>query len=446
MKRQVFCVFIIPVVYEVLGTIGGLPSRSPPPYSSSSSSSSVAVVSALSSIDPILHFGAGAVAGGVGAIAAYPFDYIKSQLQTPYGKQRWGTAPSTGEPADTEGGGGGGGGGLQCAWDTLREYGPQRFYKGVTVQVIGIAPEKGLKLGVNDVLKQICLAQTGGQFPLWAQIIAGGTAGACQVLASSPLEVMKVGLQTSNKTKYEVWNDIGGPRGLFRGATACIVRDVLFTAVCFPLYAYWVEDCSVPTFFAGALSGVIASFVATPPDVIKTRILSQDERGTTTIVETINGLETQVNGNVESNTQRSLVRAPETVDLSIDNDSVGSVVISPALGGRIGPSTNSSLPWTDIYTDQDFANIGSRSGDGASSPSAAADQSSMSTPRSQDRDSNPWTVFLTVLKVEGVSVLFSGVTERCIGAVPRFGTTLAMHDYLEHVMDKAGWLTQTGLS
>ena len=169
--------------------------------------------------DPVLHFSVGAVAGGAGAVAAYPFDFIKSQLQTPYGKQTYSN-------------------GLDAARQIFVAKGPLEFYKGVGVQVLGIAPEKGIKLGVNDVIAAACWS-SGGCFPLWQQMLSGAVAGACQVVASSPLEVMKVGLQTSDQDIGQVWESIGGFKGLFKGAEACILRDVLFTAVCFPLYASW---------------------------------------------------------------------------------------------------------------------------------------------------------------------------------------------------------------
>jgi solute carrier family 25 aspartate/glutamate transporter 12/13 len=174
-------------------------------------------------LEPVIHFSVGAVAGSVGAVAAYPFDYIKSQLQSEYGKRRYKN-------------------GWECAVDTWKKHqSPLIFYKGVGVQILGIAPEKGIKLGVNDVLREMSVAQLQG-FPLWAQVLAGGTAGACQVVASSPLEVLKVGLQTSDMDFQQVWTQVGGFKGLFRGAEACIFRDITFTAICFPLYQHWVHE------------------------------------------------------------------------------------------------------------------------------------------------------------------------------------------------------------
>ena len=208
------------------------------------------------SIEPLLHFSTGAIAGGIGAVVAYPCDYIKSQLQTEHGKDKYK------------------GNGWDCFVETIQEN-PLKLYRGVTVQVIGIAPEKGIKLGVNDVLSSYSYSNLGG-FPLEIQILSGAVSGFCQVIASSPLEVLKVGLQTSNQSFEDVWISVGGYKGLFRGASACICRDVIFTAICFPLYKELL-DLGLNPFVAGAISGVISSFAATPPDVIKTRILAQDD-------------------------------------------------------------------------------------------------------------------------------------------------------------------------
>lgn len=54
---------------------------------------------------------------------------------------------------------------------------------------------------------------------------------------------------------------------------------------------------------------------------------------------------------------------------------------------------------------------------------------------------NPIAVACQIVKQEGATVLFSGINERCLGAIPRFGTTLAMHDILEKFVSSAGWLS-----
>ena len=54
------------------------------------------------------------------------------------------------------------------------------YYLGLIPQLVGVAPEKAIKLTVNDFIRdRLTLAD--GSIPLWAEIVAGGCAGASQV-------------------------------------------------------------------------------------------------------------------------------------------------------------------------------------------------------------------------------------------------------------------------
>lgn len=55
-------------------------------------------------------------------------------------------------------------------------------------------------------------------------------------------------------------------------------------------------------------------------------------------------------------------------------------------------------------------------------------------------DRNPFVVAQKIARTEGMAVFFSGVNERVLGSIPRFGTTLAMHDFLEHCVQAQGWI------
>ena len=78
------------------------------------------------------------------------------------------------------------------------------------------------------------------------------------------------------------------------------------------------------------------------------------------------------------------------------------------------------------------------------------EESSMGFYQSQqfvnDVTDNPWEMLQRVIETEGSSALWSGSGERAIGAIPRFGTTLAMHDLLEQLAHQAGWLSAHGVS
>jgi len=336
--------------------------------------------------DPAIHFSVGAVAGATGAIAAYPFDYIKSQMQTEYGAKTYKN-------------------GMDAFVTTITQKNPLDLYKGVGVQVAGIAPEKGIKLGVNDMLRASFVTSM-GSFPLWGQVLSGAASGACQVVASSPLEVLKVGLQTSDLSFWQVWKTVGGFGGLFRGAEACILRDVLFTAVCFPLYASLV-DSGMNTFAAGAVSGVVSSFVATPPDVIKTRILSQDK---------LSQQKRQI-GTI-SQQQQQHMSYPTSPAGTSSSDPVASFASSAAMY----PSDSTAAIATPILA-------------------TAQQQQQKSSSSTPNDEKNPFVIGKQIAEREGAAVLFSGVTERCVGAIPRFGTTMAVHDLLEDFVAHAGWLS-----
>jgi solute carrier family 25 aspartate/glutamate transporter 12/13 len=72
-----------------------------------------------------------------------------------------------------------------------------------------------------------------------------------------------------------------GVFGLYKGASACLLRDIPFSAIYFPAYAHIKKDYfkESPTnrlgigqlLIAGAVAGMPAAYFTTPADVIKTR-------------------------------------------------------------------------------------------------------------------------------------------------------------------------------
>lgn len=222
----------------------------------------------------VVHTAVGAVAGSAGALAAYPFDYVKSQLQTEEGRAKYD-------------------GGFDAAIDICKTYGPFALYRGVLVNIIGVAPEKTVKLGANNFLRVAIMAHF-GYLPLAGEIVAGGFAGMMQVIVTNPLEVVKVKMQTSEMTVKEVMKQIDGLKDLYQGAEACIARDMAFSAILFPFYAHakilmlpfmiaLVGEDGAPAFWsnlvAGSMSAGPAAFISTPADVIKTRIQQSREEG-----------------------------------------------------------------------------------------------------------------------------------------------------------------------
>jgi solute carrier family 25 aspartate/glutamate transporter 12/13 len=58
-----------------------------------------------------------------------------------------------------------------------------------------VAPEKAIKLAMNDLVRSRWKDAKTGETPLWAEILAGGSAGGSQVLFTNPLEIVKIRLQ-----------------------------------------------------------------------------------------------------------------------------------------------------------------------------------------------------------------------------------------------------------
>ena len=71
----------------------------------------------------------------------------------------------------------------------------------------------------------------------------------------------------------------------------------------------------------------------------------------------------------------------------------------------------------------------------------ADDLLSFEITQNKNADTNPLVMGKRILDQEGLAVLFTGVYERCGGAIPRFGITLGAHEWLEHYAHTVGLLS-----
>lgn len=236
--------------------------------------------------ESLYNFTLGAIAGSFGATVVYPIDLVKTRMQN----QR---SSTPGQQTL-----------YKNSWDCFKKVisreGFRGLYSGLGPQLVGVAPEKAIKLTVNDLVRGK-MTKPDGSIELWAELLAGGGAGACQVIFTNPLEIVKIRLQMQGEVAKTVE---GAPRrsaiwivrnlglfGLYKGASACLLRDVPFSAIYFPTYAHLKKDYfgEGPNkrlglgqlLIAGAIAGMPAAYFTTPCDVIKTRLQTEAKRGQT---------------------------------------------------------------------------------------------------------------------------------------------------------------------
>lgn len=232
----------------------------------------------------------GSFAGMIGASIVYPIDMIKTRMQNQKGNSLYTSY-------------------LDCFKKLIKNEGFLGLYSGLLPQIIGVAPEKAIKLTLNDLIRGFGKRQSlNGDITIGWEILAGSTAGLCQVVVTNPLEVSKIRLQTQGeyvrqlreqgkiinpKSALEVVRELG-LKGLYRGAPACLLRDIPFSSIYFPTYANIKKGIfgldpgkqgkrsnlePWELLVSGALAGMPAAFLTTPCDVIKTRIQSKTNMG-----------------------------------------------------------------------------------------------------------------------------------------------------------------------
>ncbi|XP_069018892.1 mitochondrial glutamate carrier 1 [Embiotoca jacksoni] len=242
----------------------------------------------------------GGVAGLVGVTCVFPIDLAKTRLQNQQGVQVYK-------------------GMLDCLAKTVRSEGYFGCYRGAAVNLTLVTPEKAIKLAANDVFRQ--KLSKDGYLPLWGEVLAGCGAGTCQVVVTTPMEMLKIQLQDAGRIAAQrpvpapAQAAAPGPApslvapppqaqstppprasatgitvkllktrglaGLYRGAGATLMRDVPFSMIYFPLFANLNTlgrsdvQAKAPfwqSFVAGCSAGSVAAVAVTPLDVIKTRL------------------------------------------------------------------------------------------------------------------------------------------------------------------------------
>lgn len=120
---------------------------------------------------------------------------------------------------------------------------------GLVPNLAGIIPEKALKLGINDILREL-YADDNGDVSLARGILIGACAGLGQCIATNPMEIVKIRGQTAalNGEAFNMAETVRemGLRGLYRGAASTLFRDIPFSAAFFASYGVLKDECAAP--------------------------------------------------------------------------------------------------------------------------------------------------------------------------------------------------------
>ena len=215
-----------------------------------------------------------------GAGAVFPLDYAKTRMQM----------DTTGAYRNLG----------QTFSKIAADSGVASLYRGLVPNIVGIIPEKTLKLVGNDLWREYFKVDDVTVYPegnLLLEAAAGGLAGFGQTIATTPMEITKIRMQMykappgESPSQLKILTEMVsamGLRGMYQGMTSTIMRDVPFSLVFFGSYGVFRRKLADPdTGKIGSMQALQCSFVAgtlgaaisTPLDVIKTRIQGEVKPG-----------------------------------------------------------------------------------------------------------------------------------------------------------------------
>uniref|UniRef100_A0A2K6CVD5 Mitochondrial glutamate carrier 2 n=1 Tax=Macaca nemestrina TaxID=9545 RepID=A0A2K6CVD5_MACNE len=233
----------------------------------------------------------GGVAGLVGVTCVFPIDLAKTRLQNQHGKAMYK-------------------GMIDCLMKTARAEGFFGMYRGGLLRPpgrLGSRCERQLRLKEPDACSHRM------QRNLKMEMLAGCGAGMCQVVVTSPMEMLKIQLQDAGRLAVHHQGSASAPSasrsyttgsasthkrpsatliarellrtqglaGLYKGLGATLLRDIPFSIIYFPLFANLNhlgfnelagKASFAHSFVSGCVAGSVAAVAVTPLDVLKTRI------------------------------------------------------------------------------------------------------------------------------------------------------------------------------
>jgi solute carrier family 25 citrate transporter 1 len=225
------------------------------------------------SSNPWVSGAAGCIAGAVEALAVWPMEFIKTQLQLQTPGHR---LPYTGV--------------MDGLAYTVRTTGFLSLYRGLSVTLVMSAPKAGIRFGGNAYCKSL-LADENGKLTSSKQFLAGVGAGVVEaVFAVTPVETIKTQLIQTNQGLVSGIRSIvreRGVSGLYQGLSATIMKQASNQGLRFMFFNWYKEKVvqythqtqplhPIVALWGGMLAGCFSTIGNNPFDVIKTRMQGKD--------------------------------------------------------------------------------------------------------------------------------------------------------------------------
>ncbi|CAD5117302.1 DgyrCDS6089 [Dimorphilus gyrociliatus] len=200
---------------------------------------------------------AGGTAGLSVDVILFPIDTIKTRLQSTEGFRRSGAF--------------------------------RRIYSGIGSVAVGSVPGAALFFGTYEFTKNVSKRYVDGRCLPLVHMAAASSGELMACLARVPTEIVKQRSQATLSPSWDVFRKViktEGLTGFYRGYWSTVVREIPFSLLQFPLWEYlkntWSSRIKKPlepwqSAICGAVAGSISSYLTTPIDVAKTRIMLADK-------------------------------------------------------------------------------------------------------------------------------------------------------------------------
>ncbi|CAL1541950.1 unnamed protein product [Lymnaea stagnalis] len=198
---------------------------------------------------------AGGAAGTAVDIMLFPFDTIKTRLQSEAG--------------------------------FLKSGGLKGIYSGLLSAALGSAPGAALFFCAYESSKSVFNSFSRDQhFQSFGHMAAASLGEVTACLVRVPVEVVKQRTQVVNTgsslKSFRLTLNSEGIKGFYRGYTSTVMREIPFSVIQFPLWEFMKSKVSQETgqpitawqsSLCGAVAGGTSAALTTPLDVVKTRII-----------------------------------------------------------------------------------------------------------------------------------------------------------------------------